>query len=151
MDKSRVLESQKTGKKFIILKLSDLVKYDMTKVRQKVAKQFRNDGAAQKLAMKNFNAEGYKTLSFLAFGEQLTLPFSKIHCGTVVAILNPRLMKQQQKQPQTQQVKGPLDAVVTRTPEPDTSFSIECEEALIKIGVAKDFNICSGQSIHPTT
>lgn len=48
MEKSRVLESQKTGKRFIILKVSDLVKYDMTKVRQKVSKQFRNDGAAQK-------------------------------------------------------------------------------------------------------
>ena len=33
VDKSRVLESAKTGKKFIILKLSDLVKYDMGKVR----------------------------------------------------------------------------------------------------------------------
>ena len=48
VDKSRVLESAKTGKKFIILKLSDLVKYDMGKVRQKVSQEFKNDGAAQK-------------------------------------------------------------------------------------------------------
>ena len=33
VEKSRVLESQKTGKRFIILKVSDLVKYDMAKVR----------------------------------------------------------------------------------------------------------------------
>ena len=39
VDKSRVLES-KSGKKFIILKLSDLVKYDMPKVRQQVQKDF---------------------------------------------------------------------------------------------------------------
>ena len=46
VDKSRVLES-KNGKKFIILKFSDLVKYDMSKVRQVLQKEFKDDRIAQ--------------------------------------------------------------------------------------------------------
>ena len=83
----------RNGKKFIILKLSDLVKYDMTKVRQLVQKEFKNEPEAQKQALKVYNQDGYKTINFLAFGETLTLPFSKITAGTVLAVLNPRLMR----------------------------------------------------------
>ena len=152
VDKSRVLES-KHGKKFIILKLSDLVKYDMSKVRQLIEKEFKNDPGAQKEALKVYNAEGYKTINFLAFGESLTLPFSKIVAGTVLAVLNPRLMRPQQKESTGKAggAGGPLDTFVKKTPDQEHSFSIESENAIIKIGTSKDFNICAEHSVHPTT
>jgi len=47
VDKSRVLES-KAGKKFVIVMLSDLEKYDMPKVRQQLQIEFKGDLESQK-------------------------------------------------------------------------------------------------------
>lgn len=54
VDRIGVLTS-KGGKKFTILKLSDLVKYDMSKVRAHLARQFPKDTEGQKQALKSFN------------------------------------------------------------------------------------------------
>jgi hypothetical protein len=66
VDKIGVLTS-KAGKLFTILKLSDIVKYEMPKVKQFVSKEFEGDEMAQKTALKSYTYDGYKTVSFMAF------------------------------------------------------------------------------------
>jgi hypothetical protein len=65
----------KTGKEFSIMKLSDLVKYDISKARLVIQKKYEatkaafGDEAAHvvKLQEKNFNSNGYKTIKFMGF------------------------------------------------------------------------------------
>ena len=90
VDKIGVLTS-KNGKSFTILKLSDIVKYDLNKVKAHLAKEFSGDDVAMKTALKSYSTSGYKTISFLAFSDA-ALPAKNINSGTVIAILNPRLM-----------------------------------------------------------
>ena len=59
VDKIGVLTS-KGGKSFTILKLSDLVKYNMTRVKQHLERQYANDPEGLKFALKSYNADGYK-------------------------------------------------------------------------------------------
>ena len=44
--------------------------------------------------MQSFNSNGYKSIKVLCFGEA-TLPISKLGIGTVIGLLNPRVMKNQ--------------------------------------------------------
>ena len=44
------------------------------------------------MALKGYNTDGYKAINFLAFGET-SLDASKVKAGTVLAVLNPRLME----------------------------------------------------------
>ena len=44
------------------------------------------------MALKGYNQNGYKAINFLAFGDT-SLQASKIKAGTVLAVLNPRLMR----------------------------------------------------------
>jgi hypothetical protein len=43
---------------------------------------------------KSFNSNGYKTLKIMAF-QDAAVPTSKLSIGTVIGILNPKLMKPQ--------------------------------------------------------
>lgn len=90
VDKIGVLTSQK-GKKFTILKLSDLTKYDMNRVKSHLAKEYTKDEESLKIAQKSYNSDGYKTVSVMAFND-CALPAKQILSGTVVALINPRLM-----------------------------------------------------------
>ena len=83
--------TSKGGKKFTILKLSNLVKYNMTRVRAHLESQYRDDKEGLKLALRNYNVDGYKQISVMAFGES-ALPAKSIPAGTIIAICNPRLM-----------------------------------------------------------
>lgn len=47
-----------------------------------------------RLSEKQFNSNGYKTLKIMAF-QEVAVPISKLSVGTVIGVLNPRLMKQQ--------------------------------------------------------
>lgn len=47
-----------------------------------------------KLSERSFNSNGYKTLKIMAF-QDAAVPTSKLSIGTVIGILNPKLMKQQ--------------------------------------------------------
>ncbi len=92
----------KSGKQFSTLKLSDLVKYDLNKVRkllETIAKsQYsgNQEGAQEfvKLSEKSFNSNGYKTLKIMAFQEAAT-PIAKLNVGTIVGLLNPKVMRTQ--------------------------------------------------------
>ena len=68
-----------------------------------------------------------------------------------MAVLNPRLMRPQQKETTGKSAGGPLDNFVKKTPDQENSFCIESLNAIIYIGTSKDFNICTGHSVHPTT
>lgn len=63
----------KSGKQFSILKLTDLVKYDLAKVRKFLEMQAKcnltGEGIEEyvKLSEKSFNSNGYKTLKIMAF------------------------------------------------------------------------------------
>jgi len=88
-----------------------------------------------------YNVDGYKTCKFLAFGDT-SLPASKINAGTVLGLLNPRLMEAR---------TGPMQSESARNQNQETSFSIESEDAMIKIGFSQDFNICPATSPHANT
>ena len=90
VDKIGVLTS-KGGKKFTIVKLSDLVKYNMARVKQHLERVHTGDAEGLKTALKAYNPDGYKTMSIMAFNES-ALPSKNIKSGTVVALCNPRML-----------------------------------------------------------
>ena len=100
VDRIGVLNS-KAGKKFSILKLSNLVKYNVVKVKEHLARVLKNDEDGQKIALRAFNADAYKTVSFMAFGES-ALPAKNINSGTVVAIMNPKILPQSSSRDKTE-------------------------------------------------
>ena len=91
VDKIGVLTS-KSGKKFTILVLSDLVKYDLNRVKKHLTQEYGKDQEGLKQALRSFNRDGYKTISVMVFGEAAALDAKNINSGTVIAALNPRLM-----------------------------------------------------------
>lgn len=98
VDKSP-LKTSGNGKKFMMLKLSDLVKYDTNQVKKHLSAILEPKIAAGKcekdelkIAMKSFSRNGYKQIGFTCFGECAESMFEYRH-GVIVAILNPRLWK----------------------------------------------------------
>ena len=69
--------SKNTGKSYSVMKLTDLVKYDMSKIEK---------------GDKTFNTNGYKALRIMAFGEVASF-VSKQTIGTVIGLLNPKPLK----------------------------------------------------------
>ena len=64
----------KSGKHFSVLKMSDLVKYDMSKVKKLLETNAQNNQGTKeeqvefvKISEKSFNSNGYKTLKVMAF------------------------------------------------------------------------------------
>lgn len=96
----------KSGKQFSIMKVSDLVKYDMSKVRKLLEIMAPKPSNVQmmggvgytevsefvKVSEKSFNTNGYKSLKVMAFQEAAT-QISKLTIGTVIGLLNPKPMK----------------------------------------------------------
>jgi len=74
------------------------VKYDLVKVRKLLEAQAKvhltGDGVEEyvNLSEKSFNSNGYKTLKIMAFQEAAT-PMSKLNVGTIIGILNPKIMR----------------------------------------------------------
>ena len=74
------------------------MKYDLVKVRKLLETQAKvhliGDGIEEyvKLSEKSFNSNGYKTLKIMAFQEAAT-PMSKLNVGTIIGILNPKIMR----------------------------------------------------------
>ena len=129
----------KSGKQFSILKVSDLVKYDIQKVKKVLEaqalqnRQLHGETEEQsvewlRMSEKQFNSNGYKTLKIMAFQEVAT-PISKLTIGTVVGVLNPRVMKQQAG------VDSKDNAI---------TFSIELEAQVFKIGFSEELTFCKG-------
>jgi hypothetical protein len=52
----------------VVLKFSDLVKYDMMKVQKHLATEFKYDAEGLKSALKSYSTNGYKVIQFMAFG-----------------------------------------------------------------------------------
>lgn len=124
--------TSKTGKQFSTFKLSDLVKYDIAKVKKLLESQ---GGAAKegvqewvRLSEKSFNSNGYKTLKVMAF-QEVALPISKLTVGTVVGLLNPRLMRSLPGSDHQNQ---------------GITFSVDVEAQVFRIGFSEELTFCKG-------
>ena len=122
------------GKKFIILKLSDLIKYDIKQVKEHLAKTLEPKMKAgkcnsneTKIALKSYTKSGYKQVSFMCFGDSHQAIHEFRH-GCVVAMISPKYMKGD------------------RELEYGISFSIEAETQFMMIGYSEDYTICCGKN-----
>ena len=91
--------TSKNGKKFAILKLTDLNKYDLDQVKKTLFSMLAaklKAGTCEKdeleLEMKAYGKNGYKQITIMCFGDSAQL-VAKIRPGTVVQILNPKVLK----------------------------------------------------------
>jgi hypothetical protein len=90
-DKTPAMPSKK-GTRFSIFKMTDLVKYDLNKV-QKHFESSKCGPQETKLQMKQFTPNGYKQVSFMAFGNEVSISIQNIKAGCVIMVINPKLMK----------------------------------------------------------
>jgi hypothetical protein len=58
----------KSGKDICRFRVSDLQKYDMSKVKPALVSQFKQDALGMKAALKAYNSSAYKVYTFLVFG-----------------------------------------------------------------------------------
>ncbi len=83
VDRSGV-QTAKSGKKYISVRLSDLQKYD----RQKVLQSFAGLSEANtKAQMKIYNKNMYRVINVMAFGDFSTIVYRICQPGTILAIL----------------------------------------------------------------
>ena len=129
VDRIGVLTS-KGGKKFTIIKISDLVKYNMSRVKEHLGRQWGKDEESMKQALRAYNSDGYKTITLMCWGES-ALPAKEINSGTIIAIMNPRLMPPSSHNEKASQ---------------GVTFCIDTIDSVLKIGFSKDFNICVRES-----
>ena len=126
------VQTSKKGTKFCIMKLSDLNKYDLNKVKPTYTTQLEKIEASKREAeikalLKAFTPGGYKQVHLMVFGES-ALEVSKIKCGCVLQILNPMLM-------------------TARREEYGHSFSINSEAQYNLVGYSNDYDICTGMQM----
>ena len=120
----------KNGKHFTIFKLTDLVKYDINRVedviRASLGKDMKTDMKDEVImAKKSFTHNGYKNISFCAFGDSQT-ELLKLRAGTILAIINPRYGKQDVKY--------------------GISLTVESEPQIMVIGYSLDYSLCKGKT-----
>jgi len=125
--------NSKNGKKFGIFKISDLVKYDLNQVKASLTSKLSTSiksGAVDKdelaQSLKAYTPNGYKNLSFMSFGDA-SAKMHLIRPGTVVAVINPRLMPK-------------------RGDEHANSFCIESEAQVMIIGYSEDYDVCKSRT-----
>lgn len=125
-DKSPPINS-KIGKKFMVFKISDLVKYDIDRVRTYLQEKFGKgeNMDEMKITMKSFTPSGYKNISFMAFGDS-QLQIQNVRAGTILAIISPKLMK--------------------ANADYGVSFSVDSEAQILMIGYSQDYSLCKGKS-----
>ena len=95
----------KTGKKFCVFKISDLLKYDLNQVKDiltnnltpKIQKGICDKTEIQS-QLKGYTSNGYKQISVMSFGDSASA-VTKIRPGTIIAVINPRLMPRKPNQP----------------------------------------------------
>ena len=75
--------------------------------------------------MKAFTPNGYKQVTIMCFGDSVNA-IARFRPGSVVQIINPRLMK----------VGGAQHGI---------AFSIDSEHQFKPIGTSEDFNVCTGK------
>ena len=129
-EKSPIIVS-KTGKKFSILKISDLTKYDLNKLKSTLDQGAQN-AEETKLQMKSYTANGYKQVTLFCFGPESASYVQTLRAGCIILVLNPKYSK----------------------PKPDAldkgfSFSIDSPAQFDIIGYSQDYDICKGRNKHP--
>lgn len=89
----------KSGKQFSIMKITDLIKYDMNKVRLQLTEHLEDkikksvcDKDEIKTALKSFTTNGYKQIKIMCFEESAT-ELTHLRPGVIIQLINPRLMK----------------------------------------------------------
>lgn len=127
-DKSQVITSKK-GKKFSILKISDLTKYDLNKL--KAMNEQQEKGGAQKVddtknAMKSYTANGYKQVTLMCFGPEVSNYVQNLRVGCIVLVLNPKYLKPKESN--------------------GHQFSLESPAQFEIIGYSQDYDICKGRN-----
>ena len=133
VDKIGVLNS-KGGKRFTIVKLSDLVKYDLNRVKNHLTKLHGSDQDGFKQAFRAFTSDGYKTISIMAFNDS-ALPAKNIPSGTLIAVMNPRILPPSSN---AEKQQGP-------------TFAIDTIDSVVQIGFSREFNICARTTTHPVS
>ena len=113
------------------------MKYNMTRVKQHLELQYAKDPEGLKFALSSYNSDGYKQISVIAFDES-ALPAKTIVSGTLIALMNPRMMPANTKSASEKAQQG-------------LTLCITSIEAIVQIGLSKDFNICVRESVHPVT
>lgn len=78
-------------------------------------------------SLKAYTPNGYKNLSFMSFGDASS-KMHQIRPGTVIAVINPRLMPK----------RGDS--------EHSNSFCIESEAQVMLIGYSEDYNVCNART-----
>ena len=71
----------------------------MTKVKQHLEQRHRKDPEGFKTALKAYNSSGYKSFSIFVFGETATYVSKSLQAGSVIALLNPKVMKENKNAP----------------------------------------------------
>mmetsp|Transcript_33225 Transcript_33225/g.50932 ORF Transcript_33225/g.50932 Transcript_33225/m.50932 type:complete len:86 (-) Transcript_33225:596-853(-) len=77
--------------------------------------------------MKSYTSEGYKQTTFMSFGEDASKELISLRTGTIVGVLNPRVMQ-------------------NSNPEHGFAFSVDTKAQLFVIGYSQDYDICKGKS-----
>ncbi|CDW78551.1 UNKNOWN [Stylonychia lemnae] len=114
----------KSNKRYTILRVTDLVKYNMSAVKKELTKLYEGNPEGLKIAEKSFNSNGYKTIKLMAFEDAIG-ETTKIQQGTIVGLVNPKPMK--------------------ATVEYGYSFCIDASASIFRIGYSQDFIYCPGK------
>lgn len=124
-------QTGKSGKRFITVKVTDLVKHDLVKLQKQCFPQLIAGGDAWtrmkvlKTAEKSFNTDGYKQLRILAFGDELVKTvYKRLEVGMVVAFAD---LKQ-------------LDY----SENSGVAMRIEAEDQVYPLGKSSDMVFCKG-------
>ena len=124
VENSRVNRS-KNGKEFCTMKFTDLVKYDILKVKKVLETKFKDDKDGLKMAEKSYNSNGYKTFKLMVFNE-LAHKMSNYQIGTIMGIMSYKSMPP--------------------TTEYGYTFCIDTNSQLFKIGFSEEYAMCKGSS-----
>ena len=74
----------------------------MPKVKEMLNRVHKDDQDQLKQALRSYNSDGYKVIGVMAFGNS-ALPAKNINSGTVIALMNPRLMPPSNQSSEKQQ------------------------------------------------
>ena len=66
------LRQSRNGKAYAFMKITDLAKYDMVRVKRMLDQRFKDDEVLRKQLEKNYTSNGYKSLRVMVFGDAAT-------------------------------------------------------------------------------
>jgi hypothetical protein len=113
----------KNSKKYRVLKVTDLQKYDLFRVKKHLEQEAAalKDPLLAKIAEKSFNNNGYKLMKLMAF-EEAMLELTKFQVGNVIGLVNPKPLK--------------------GTVEHGFTFIMDAAASLFKIGHSEELGFC---------